>query len=134
MPSYDYRCNTCGRTFALFFKSIKAYDPAAPQTCPHCQSTDVARRIRRVAIQKPSRDLSQLSSNEMLSVLDGGNSREVGKMFQQVAETAGGDVGDLGETYNEATRRLLKGESIDSVERDLSSRDEPAAASSPADD
>lgn len=130
MPSYDYRCNSCGRAFALFFKSIKDYNPDAPHTCPHCQSTDVARRIRRVAIQKPSRDLSQLSSNEMLSVLDSGNSREVGRMFQQVAETAGANAGDLGATYNEATQRLLKGESIDRVERDLSSRDEPAAPAS----
>src|SRR5262245_31573538 len=117
MPSYDYRCNTCGRTFALFFKSIKDYNPDASHNCPHCQSIDVARRIKRVAIQKPSRDLSQLSSNEMLSVLDGGNSREVGKMFQQVAETAGANADDLGATYNEATQRLLKGESIQSVER-----------------
>jgi putative FmdB family regulatory protein len=134
MPSYDYRCNTCGRTFALFFKSIKDYDPDAVHTCPNCQSRDVIRRIKRVAIQKPSRDLSQLSSNEMLSVLDGGSSREVGKMFQEVAESAGGDMGDLGETYTEATQRLLKGESMESVERDLSNRDEPAPSSSPADD
>lgn len=127
MPSYDYRCNQCGRTFVQFYKSFKDYDPAAPQPCPHCQSSAVTRRIRRVAIQKPSRDLSMLSSNEMLSVLDGGNSREVGKMFQQVAESAGSEAGDLGDTYHEATRRLLKGESIASVENDLSSRDTPAS-------
>ena len=52
----------------------------------------------------------------MLSVLDGGNSREVGKMFQQVADSTGENLGD---SFNEATRRLTKGESIDRVERDL---------------
>ena len=133
MPSYDYRCNNCGRTFVLFYKSFKDYDPDGLHTCPHCQSTDVARRIRRVAIQKPSGDLSQLSSNEMLSVLDGGNSREVGKMFQQVAESAGDEAGNLGATYEEATKRLLKGESMDSVENDLSSRDAGASSSADAD-
>lgn len=133
MPSYDYRCNNCGRTFALFYKSFKDYDPDGTHICPHCQSTDVARRIRRVAIQKPSRDLSQLSSNEMLSVLDSGNPREVGKMFQQVAETAGSDADQLGDTYQEATKRLLKGESMDSVEKDLSARDTPSSSST-ADD
>jgi putative FmdB family regulatory protein len=116
MPTYDYRCNQCGRKFALFYKSYKDYEAAATHTCPHCQSTDVNRRISRVAIAQPSRDLSSLSSNEMLSVLDGGNSREVGKMFQQVADSTGED---LGESFNEATRRLSKGESIDSVERDI---------------
>lgn len=119
MPSYDYRCNNCGRTFALFFKSIKDYDPAAAQTCPHCQSADVARRIKRVAIPKQGRDLSQLSSGEMLNVFNSGDSKAVGKMFRQVADTTGVDAGS---TYNEATERLIKGESMDSVERDLSSR------------
>ncbi len=120
MPSYDYRCNQCGRSFALFFKSIKDYDPASTHTCPHCQSADVIRRIKRIAIQKPGRDLSQLSSGEMLNVFNSGDSKEVGKMFEQVTQTTGVDAGS---TYNEATQRLLKGESMDSVERDLSSRD-----------
>jgi putative FmdB family regulatory protein len=120
MPSYDYRCNHCGRSFALFFKSIKDYDPAAPHICPHCQSIDVVRRIKRVAIPKQGRDLSQLSSGEMLNVFNSGDSKEVGKMFDQVTQTTGADAGS---TYNEATQRLLKGETMDSVERDLSSRD-----------
>lgn len=134
MPSYDYRCNNCGRTFALFYKSFKDYDPEGEHVCPHCQSTDVVRRIRRVAIQKPGRDLSSLSANEMLSVLDSGNSQEVGKMFQQVAETAGGDAGDLSPVYHEATDRLLKGESMQSVENDLSSRESSTPASTSSDD
>jgi putative FmdB family regulatory protein len=116
MPMYDYRCNACGRPFALFYKTYKDYDAAQP-VCPHCGSADVGRRIKRVAIASPSRDLSNLSSNEMLSVLDGGNSQEIGKLFQQVGDTAGVD---MGETYTEATKRLLKGESVDKVERDLS--------------
>jgi len=124
MPMYDYRCNHCGRKFALFYKSYKDYEAATVFTCPHCQSSDVTRRISRVAIAQPSRDLSNLSADEMLSVLDGGNPREVGKMFQQVAESAGED---LGESFNDAARRLSKGESIDKVERDL-------AASSPGGD
>jgi putative FmdB family regulatory protein len=120
MPSYDYRCNQCGRRFALFYKSYKDYDAATP-TCTHCQSADVARRIRRVAIARPARDLANLSSDEMLSVLDGGNSKEIGSLFREVGETAGVD---MDATYQEATERLLKGESIESVENDLSSRDE----------
>ncbi len=124
MPSYDYRCNNCGRPFALFYKSFKDYDPQAEHTCPHCHSTDVARRIRRVAIQKPGRDLSQLSAKEMLSVMNGGNSQEIGQLFQQVASTTGED---LGTQFNETTERLLKGESVESVERDLSSQPSSAA-------
>lgn len=118
MPTYDYRCNQCGRGFSLYYKSYKDYDAAQP-VCTHCQSADVARRISRVAIPKQGRDLSGLSANEMKNVLDGGDSREIGQMFQQVAATTGTDPG---ETYREAADRLTKGESIQSVERDLSSR------------
>lgn len=118
MPSYDYRCNQCGRSFVLFYKSYKDYDGATPE-CPHCNSPEVARRIKRVTIAKPGRDMSTMSSNEMLSVMDGGNSREIGQMFQQVADTTGVDPGA---TYREAADRLTKGESIQSVENDLSSR------------
>jgi putative FmdB family regulatory protein len=130
MPTYDYRCNHCGRPFALIYKTYKDYEAAESHICPHCQSSDTIRRIKRVAIAAPSRDLSNLSANEMLSVLDGGNSREVGKMFQQVADTTGED---LGESFNDATRRLSKGESIDKVERDLAASS-PAASTSAADD
>lgn len=127
MPMYDYRCKQCSNRFTLFYKSYKDYETSSGHTCPNCGSTEVARRIRGVSIAQPTRDLSNLSSNEMLSVLDGGNSREVGQMFQQVADTAGGD---LGETYNTATKRLLQGDSIDRVERDLAS----SAGSSSSDD
>ena len=60
-------------------------------------------------------------------MLDGGNSREVGKMFQQVAATTGEDLGD---SFNDAARRLTKGESIERVERDLAANT-PSAPSAP---
>mgnify|MGYP005846097763 CR=1 FL=1 len=116
MPSYDFRCNSCGRRFALFYKTYKDYEAAAP-VCPHCHSAQVTRRITRVAIARASQNLANLSSDEMLSVLDGGNPREIGSLFEQVGETAGAD---MDEVYRDATRRLLKGESLEKVEHDLS--------------
>ncbi len=118
MPTYDYSCNHCGRAFALFYKSYKDYDAAVP-ACPHCQATDVSRKIKGVTIASPSRNLANLTSGDMLSVLDSGDSKEVGKLFQQVGESAGAD---MGQTYQEATQRLLKGESIPSVEKSLESK------------
>jgi putative FmdB family regulatory protein len=116
MPIYDYRCQQCGRKFDLFYKSFKDYGAASGQHCPHCGSDRVGRSIRRVAIAKPGRDLSSLGSGEMLSVLDGGNSQEVGRLFQQVADTTGSD---MGADFTEAARRLSRGDSIERVERDL---------------
>jgi putative FmdB family regulatory protein len=114
MPAYDYRCNQCGRSMTLFYKTYKDYD-AATHTCAYCGSTDLTRLINRVTVARPSRDYANLSSNEMLSVLEGGDSREVGTMFEQVGA---GDP-SLGAQYHEATQRLLRGESPEKIERDL---------------
>jgi putative FmdB family regulatory protein len=114
MPAYDYRCNHCGRSVTLFYKTYKDYDQAT-HSCPYCQSTDLTRLISRVSLARPSRDYANMSSTEMLSVLESGDSREVGTMFEQVGA---GDPG-LGEEYNEATQRLLRGESPETIEEDL---------------
>jgi putative FmdB family regulatory protein len=122
MPSYDFRCKACGHGFSQFYKSYRDYDPAARRECPQCGSAEVERRIERVNIPRQGRDLSRLSANEMLSVLDSGQSKDVGRMFQQVAESTGADPGA---TYTEATERLLKGESIPNVEKALSDKAAP---------
>jgi putative FmdB family regulatory protein len=114
MPSYDYRCKNCGNKFTLNYKTYEDYD-AAERTCPKCGSAELTRLISRVAIQRPSRDFSSMSPDQMLSVLESGDSRQVGEMFQQV----GGSDPSLGAEYHEATQRLLQGESMESVERDL---------------
>jgi putative FmdB family regulatory protein len=116
MPAYDYRCNQCGRSITLFYKTYKDFDTAI-HTCPHCSSTELTRLISRVAVARPARDYANMSANEMLNVLEGGDSREVGTMFEQVGA---GDPA-LGADYQEATERLLRGESPESIEKDLHS-------------
>lgn len=114
MPSYDYKCRACGNRFTLFYKTYADFD-LAHETCPQCGSDHLARLITQVTIQQPTRDYRKMSSSEMLSVLESGNSRQVGEMFNQI----GGADPRLGVDYHETTQRLLKGESIEKVERDL---------------
>lgn len=118
MPSYDYRCNSCGRKSTHFYKSYKDYDAAAAAqstTCPHCGSTQLARVISRVAIPKPGRNYSGMNSQDMLSVLESGDSRDVGDMFHEV----GGDAALNDPAFGEITDRLRKGDSPENIERDL---------------
>jgi len=120
MPVYDYRCNVCGRKAALFYKSYKDYDAASANhahTCPHCGSHDLIRLISRVAIQKPSHNYSKMSSNEMLSVLEGGDSREVGRMMHEVGQ----DEAVSDPAFGEITKRLMKGDDPGRIEADLGS-------------
>jgi len=114
MPQYDFRCKQCKERFTLFYKTYSAYDNATPE-CPHCGHTELSRLITSVAINKPGRDYTAMSSNEMLSVLESGDSRQVGEMFDQVG---GGDPA-LGAQYHETTKKLLDGQGLDKVESDL---------------
>lgn len=130
MHTYDFRCKACGERFSLNFKTYADYDAAQP-ACTRCGSTSVSRIIGRVAVKAPTRDYTRLSSGEMLNVFESGDSRAVGEMFQQI----GGTSPELGKEYHDATQKLLSGESMDKVERDLvSSRgaSEAPAASPPA--
>ncbi len=132
MPVYDYRCNVCGRKSALFYKSYKDYDAATAahaHTCPNCGSHDLTRLISRVAIARPGRDYSKMSSNEMLSVMEGGDSRELGRMMQQMGQ----DEVVSDPAFGEITERLVKGDDPAHIEADLGGADSSAAAA-PADD
>jgi putative FmdB family regulatory protein len=83
MPEYDFRCDACQHQFSLSFKTYALYD-AALLNCPKCASDDLTRLISQVAIPKPNRDYRKLSSQEMLSVLESGETRQADEMFKQV--------------------------------------------------
>ncbi len=87
MPQYDFRCDSCGQSFSLSFKTYSAYDAAEP-SCSACDSRALSRVIKRVSIAKGKRDYSAMSANEMLSVLEGGNEQHVDAMFRQVGASA----------------------------------------------
>lgn len=87
MPSYAFRCKTCGNEFETFFRNYSAYDNATI-ICPQCESDDLARVINRVNVAGTgTHNYADMSSQEMLSVLESGNSRDVDTMFQQVRGT-----------------------------------------------
>lgn len=127
MPSYDYRCENCDNRFTKFYKTYSAYDSAQP-ACPQCESEQISRVINSIAFKAPTRDFTGMSSKEMLSVFESGDSRQVGEMFEQV----GGANPELGKQYHDATQRLLKGESMDSVEKGLQAQNKPKQADTPS--
>jgi putative FmdB family regulatory protein len=129
MLSYEYRCKNCGHPVTFTYKTYKDYDTAS-RVCPQCGSADLTRLISRVAIARPSRDYSGMSSQEMLSVFEGGKSEEMGEMFRQVADSVPGGVDPQ---IQEVTERLLKGDKPEKIESDLqASTAPPPSSSSPA--
>jgi putative FmdB family regulatory protein len=117
MPAYDYRCNSCKRRVSLFYKTYKDYDAAneSGHTCPNCGSHDLTRLISRVAVQHPGRNYANMSSDEMLSVLESGDTRQVGQMMHQLGQDEAIDDPAM----QEVAGRLMKGEDPERIERDL---------------
>jgi putative FmdB family regulatory protein len=53
MPVYDYKCNSCGRTYDVFHKVREVIDDVV---CPSCESTEHTRLLSapNVAVGKYS--------------------------------------------------------------------------------
>jgi hypothetical protein len=56
-----------------------------------------------------------MGSDEMLSVLEGGDSREVGRMMHQLGQ----DEAISDPAFGEITKRLMKGDDPERIEADL---------------
>lgn len=116
MPAYEYRCNNCQRVTPFFYKTVAAYETGqAAQRCPHCGGADLTRVIHKVNVAKPSKNYAGMSSNEMLSVFENGDPREVGRMIHEV----GGDHALNDPAMADAAKRLMKGDDPAKIERDL---------------
>lgn len=87
MPQYEFRCNSCQVRFDVSYKTFEDYERASI-LCIDCGAADVTRVITRVAIGKSNREYSKMSSQEMLSVLESGDQRQVERLFRQVGETS----------------------------------------------
>lgn len=87
MPMYEFRCQACATEFSLFYKSHAAYEQDESRRCPQCQSAALSRLIRQVNFRALSREYGRMSSTEMLSVLESGDSRQVSELYRQVKGT-----------------------------------------------
>ena len=90
MPDYDFRCEKCAHRFSVKYKTYALFD-SANAFCPQCKSNELSRLISRVAIPKSKRDFRGMSSREMLSVLESGESSQVDEMFNQVVGSQSAD-------------------------------------------
>ncbi|MCO5188911.1 MAG: zinc ribbon domain-containing protein [Anaerolineae bacterium] len=113
MPTYEFRCETCGRASRLFF-TYAEYDDATPQ-CAHCGSMQLRRRIGRITIAK-SEDarMDALLDDPMLDSIDEDDPRALGRFMRKMSAETGED---LGEEFGEVVDRLEKGQSPEEIEK-----------------
>lgn len=110
MPIYDYRCQTCDRRFAVFFRSFS--DVSAAVRCQHCGSEQVRRLAPRVA-QLTSEDarLDRLSDPSALGDVDESDPASIARWAKRLGREMGEDLGDeFDDTMDELAAGRTTGE------------------------
>lgn len=114
MPLYDFRCLACKRRFEV--RLTYAEYGAAAVTCPHCQSSNVTRKIGRVRFARSDESrLEDMAAPDSLDGLDQ-DPRALGKMMKQMSSQMGEDMGP---EFHEVVNRLEKGQSPEDIEREM---------------
>jgi len=116
VPSYDFRCKDCRRTFTLRYATYADRDSATP-ACPHCGSTDLSNLIRRVSVLTSDEARAErLADPSRLAGLDENDPRGMARLMREMSTETGED---LGSEFNEVVDRLESGESPDSIESSM---------------
>lgn len=133
MPTYQYRCNACGKRFEIFM-TYSEYG-SRPVACPHCASGNVTRRIGRIRVARSEESrLDSLADPAMLAGMEE-DPKALGKLMREMSSEMGED---LGPEFSEVVHRLESGQSPEDIEKampDLGEEGEdPGGGFSPAGD
>jgi putative FmdB family regulatory protein len=115
MPTYDYRCEACGKR-ASIVQSYEAYG-SEPVACPHCGSDSLTRLINRIRFARSEESrLDSLADPGAWGNFDENDPRSMAKMMRKMGQEMGEEL--PGE-FNEVVDRLEAGESPDSIEESM---------------
>jgi putative FmdB family regulatory protein len=115
MPTYDYRCEACGKR-ASIVQSYEEYGVTSVE-CPHCGSTELTRLINRVRFARSEESrLDSLSDPSSWSDFDENDPRSMGRMMRKMGQEMGED---LPQEFDEVVDRLEAGESPESIEESM---------------
>lgn len=112
MPTYQYRCLNCHKRFELFM-TYSEYG-TLPVSCPHCNSSEVQRRIGRIRVARS--DESRMENLADPSNLEGleDDPKALGRMMRQMSNEMGEDMGP---EFDEVINRLESGQSPEEIEK-----------------
>lgn len=115
MPTYDYRCEACGKRTSII-QSYEEYGVKAVK-CPHCGSEKLKRLINRVRFARSDDSrLDSLADPGAWGDFDENDPRSMARMMRKMGQEMGED---LPEEFDEVVDRLEAGESPESIEESL---------------
>ena len=115
MPTYDYRCRTCGKR-SVIYQTYEEYG-IDPVECPHCGSEHLQRLIGRVRIAKSEDSrMEDLSDPSGWGDFDEDDPKSMAKMMRKMGNELGED---MPAEFDEVVDRLEAGESPEDIETDM---------------
>lgn len=118
MPTYDYICLDCHKSFEIYL-SYSEYG-ARPIACSHCQSDHVRRRVPRVRVAKSEEsrmdDLAgDFSDPSALAGLEN-DPQAMGRLMRKMGKEMGEEMPP---EFDEVIDRLEKGQSPEEIEKEI---------------
>lgn len=105
MPTYEYRCDQCGKVSAIFFRS---FSQVSDPVCPACQSLQMSRLMSRVTVVRShSQRVMDIDPNRALAGLDKQDKGSVVRWAKRVGREFDGE---LGSQFQEMAERVESGE------------------------
>ena len=109
MPIYEFRCASCNRKVAIFYRSMTV---DATGTCEHCGSTDLRRLFSSFRVMKPAFNANNLNKAELLDGVNYTDPRSMANFFNKMQDTF---QDEPNEHMSEMVSRLEKGEAVESA-------------------
>jgi len=115
MPIYEYRCGSCGRRVAIWWRSLAQVERSHPK-CSRCGSESLKRLVSRAAhLRSEDSRLDSLADSGM-DGLDENDPKSLGRMMRKLSAETGED---MGEEFDEMVGRLEAGESPEDIEKSM---------------
>ena len=115
MPTYEYRCNECGKRVSIF-QSYEEYGKVAAQ-CSHCGSEALQRIISRIRfVRSEESRLDSLSDPANWAGIDEEDPRSMARMMRKMGQEMGEE---LPPEFDEVVDRLEAGEDPEDIEQSM---------------
>ncbi len=115
MPTYDYRCNDCGKRNSVY-QTYADYG-VAPVVCKYCSSGKLKRMIGRIRVARSEESrIESLADPGAWGDFDESDPRSMAKMMRKMGNEMGEEMPP---EFDEAVDRLESGESPDEIEKSM---------------
>jgi putative FmdB family regulatory protein len=113
MPIYEFVCAQCKRRIR---KLVGVVAQPSPLQCPHCQSTDLNRRLSRFARVRSEDDTLDALADDLEAAGDTEDPKVMRRLMREIGK-------EMGEDLDDEFEQMMEEEEGEGVDTDASNED-----------